>query len=170
MTSSATVLSPALKRLDVHAAREQDLAAALALLAWEQEKNPWLTRIPELLRAAVDDPTGEYRACVAERDGELVGFGVYGLMSGAIGTAAIYGVLVAARSRRAGIGLRIMLHMMQDLTKTGTRMIFAEVPGDPGVMRYRALLLAYGFVEETRIDDYYRDGVPQIISRFDLQP
>ncbi len=164
------MLAPGLKRLDVHAVREEDLAAALALLAWEQEKNQWLTRLPELLRAAVDDPTGEYRACVAVRDGELVGFGVYGLVGGTVGTAVIYGVLVAARSRRAGIGLRVMLHMMQDLTGTGTRMIFAEVPGDAIVMRYRALLLAYGFVEETRIDDYYRDGVPQIISRFDLQP
>lgn len=164
------MLAPALKRLDVHAAREQDLAAALALLAWEQEKNPWLTRLPELLRAAVDDPAGEYRACVAERDGELVGFGVYGLVAGTVGTAAVYGVLVAARSRRAGIGLRLMLHMMQDLTKTGTRMVFAEVPGDACVMRYRALLIAYGFMEETRIDDFYRDDVSQIISRFDLQP
>jgi ribosomal protein S18 acetylase RimI-like enzyme len=164
------VLAPALKRLEVHAAREQDLAATLALLAWEQKINPWLTRIPELLRAAVDEPTGEYQACVAERDGEIVGFGVYGLVSGAIGTAAIHGVLVAARSRRAGIGLRIMRHMMQDLTMTGTRMVFAELPGDPSVVKYRALLLSHGFVEETRIDDYYRDGVPQIISRFFLQP
>jgi hypothetical protein len=47
-------------------------------------------------------------------------------------------------------------------------MIVAEVPGDPSVMKYRALLIAYGFREETRIDDYYRDGVAQIISRFDL--
>ncbi len=164
------MLAPPLKRLDVHAAREQDLAAALALLAWEQDKNPWLTRMPELLRAAIDKPTGEYRACVAIRDGELVGFGVYGIVGGAIGTGVIHGVLVAARSRRAGIGLRIMLHMTQDLATSNSRMIIAEVPGDPRVMRYRALLIAYGFMEETRIDDYYSDGVPQIISRFDLQP
>ncbi len=162
------MLAPALRRLDVHAAREQDLAAALALLAWEQEKNPWVHRLPELLRAAVDQPKGEYRACVAERDGEVVGFGVYGMVAGAVGTGAIYGVLVAPRSRRAGIGLRIMLHIAQDLSQSGARMIIAEIPGDSVAMKYRALLIAYGFSEETRIDDYYRDGVPQIISRFDL--
>jgi ribosomal protein S18 acetylase RimI-like enzyme len=164
----ASVLAPALKRLDVHAAREQDLAAALALVAFEQEKNPWVDRIPELLRAAVDDPRGEYRACVAVRDGEVVGLGTYGLVAGTAGTAVLYGVLVAPRSRRAGIGLRIILHIATELTGEATRMIVAEIPGDPAVMRYRALLLAYGFTEETRIDDYYRDGVPQIISRFDL--
>ena len=162
------MLAPALRRLDVHAAREQDLAAALALLAWEQEKNPWVHRLPELLRAAVDHPRGEYRACVAERDGEVVGFGVYGMVAGAVGTGVIHGVLVAARSRRAGIGLRIILHIAQDLSESGARMIVAEIPGDPAAMKYRALLIAYGFSEETRIDDYYRDGVPQIISRFDL--
>jgi ribosomal protein S18 acetylase RimI-like enzyme len=168
VTATATVLAPALKRLDVHAAREQDLAAALALLAWEQDKNPWVERLPELLRSAVDAPKGEYRACVAERDGEVVGFGVYGFVAGAVGTGIIYGVLVAARSRRAGIGLRIMLHIAQDLADSGARMIVAEVPGEPAAMKYRALLIAYGFSEETRIDDYYRDGIPQIISRFDL--
>ncbi len=164
------MLAPALKRLDVHAAREQDLAGALALLAWEQERNPWLTRMPELLRAAVDNPAGEYRACVAVRDGELVGSGVYGLVGGAKGTGVIHGVFVAARSRRAGIGLRIMLYMTQDLSTSNSRMIVAEVPGDPRVMKYRALLIANGFMEEARIDDYYSDGVPQIISRFDIQP
>lgn len=162
------MLAPALKRLDVHAAREQDLAAALALLAWEQEKNCWVGRIPELLRCAIDDPSGEYRACVAERDGEIVGFGVYGTIAGASGTGVLHGVFVAARSRRAGIGLRILLHISQDLANVGARMIIAELPGDPSIVKYRAMLLAYGFVEETRIDDYYRDGVPQIISRFDL--
>jgi ribosomal protein S18 acetylase RimI-like enzyme len=162
------VTAPALKRLDVHAAREQDLAAALALLAWELEKNPWLDRLPELLRAAVDAPQGEYRACVAERDGEVVGFGVYGLVAGSVGTGIIYGVLVGARSRRAGIGHRIIVHIAQDLAHAGARMIVSEIPGDAAVMKYRALLISYGFLEETRIDDYYRDGVPQIISRFDL--
>ena len=162
------MLAPALRRLDVHAAREQDLAAALALLAWEQEKNPWVHRLPELLKSAVDDPRGEYRACVAERDGEVVGFGVYGMIAGTVATGMIYGVLVAARSRRAGIGLRIILHIAQDLANSGARMIVSEIPGDAAAVRFRALLIAYGFYEETRIDDYYRDGVPQIISRFDL--
>ena len=162
------MLAPALKRLDVHAAREQDLAAALVLLAWEQEKNPWVARLPELLKAAVDNPNGEYRACVAERDGEIVGFAVYGMVAGALKTGVVHGLLVAARSRRAGIGLRLLLHVAQDLSSADARMIIAEVPGDPSVMKYRALLIAYGFSEETRIDDYYRDGVAQIISRFDL--
>ena len=48
------------------------------------------------------------------------------------------------------------------------RVIFAEMPADPYLVRYRALLISHGFLEETRIEDYYRDGIPQIISRLDL--
>lgn len=162
------MLAPALKRLDLHAAREEDLAAALALVTGEQQKNPWLGRMPELLRDAVSKPDGEYRACVAIRDGELIGFGSFGVVAGTLATGAIYGVIVAPRSRRAGIGQRILFHVAGELANAGVRVIFAEVPGDQSVMRYRALLISYGFMEEARIDDYYRDGVPQIISRFDL--
>jgi ribosomal protein S18 acetylase RimI-like enzyme len=162
------VLAPALRRLEVRAAREADLAAAIALLEWELPKNPWIERTAELVTGAVRKPGGELMACVAEREGEIVGFGVYGIVAGAIGTGMIHAILVAPRSRRAGIGLRILEYATADLASRRMRVIFAELPGDPYLVRYRALLLSYGFFEETRIDDYYRDGVPQIISRRDL--
>jgi len=162
------VLAPALKRLVVRAAREGDLAAAFALLEFEKQKNLWVSRSRELLPDAIAEPRGEYRACVAEREGELVGVGLYGLVGGAVGTGALHAILVAPRSRRAGIGQRILQHLIEDLSSARMRVIFAEVPGDPYLVRYRALLIAHGFMEEARIDDYYRDGLPQIISRLDL--
>ena len=162
------MLAPALKRLEVRAARESDLTAALALLEWEQQKNPWMERIADILTEAVKRPQGEHKACVAERDGELVGFGVYGIVSGTIGTGLINAILVAPRSRRAGIGLRILEYAVADLASRRLRVIFAELPADPYLVRYRALLLSYGFFEESRIEDYYRDGISQIISRRDL--
>jgi ribosomal protein S18 acetylase RimI-like enzyme len=168
VSAEASVLAPALKRLSIRAAREDDLSPALALLEFERQKNPWLDRTEEFFREAAVQPSKEYRACVAEREGELVGFAVYGMIAGAVGTGALYSVLVAPRSRRAGIGHRLLSHAASDLSTLGARIMFAEVPGDPYLVRYRALLLAHGFFEETRIDDYYRDGTPQIISRLDL--
>ena len=120
-----------------------------------------------LLDAAVN-PNGERRACVAERDGEMVGFAAYGVVAGALGTGILSSILVAPRSRRAGIGHRLLTHIVSELAAAGCRVIFAEVPGDPNLVRYRALLISYGFLEEARIEDYYRDGVPQIISRLNL--
>jgi ribosomal protein S18 acetylase RimI-like enzyme len=162
------VLAPALKRLVVRAAREDDLAAALALVEWEREKNPWIERTPELLQGAIANPDGDYRALVAERDGEIVGFGVFGMIAGTIGTGILYSILVAPRSRRAGIGERLLFEISGTLASAGARMIIAELPADPIVMRFRALLLSHGFAEESRIDDYYRDGIAQIVSVFDI--
>lgn len=165
---SEPVLAPALKRLEVRPARDPDLAASLALLEWEIPKNPWMSRTAELLKAAVEKPRGEVQACVAVRDAEIVGFGVYGVVAGAVGTGMIHAILVAPRSRRAGIGLRILEYATADLASRRMRVIFAEMPADPYLVRYRALLLSFGFFEETRIEDYYRDGISQIISRLDL--
>jgi len=165
---SNSALAPALNRLNIRAAREDDLAAALALLDWEKGKNSWLDRVTDMLRRSVGNPESETMVCVAERDGEIIGFGVYGQTAGAIATGAIECVLVAPRSRRAGIGHRILAYAIDHLSNRRARVIFAELPGDGTMLRYRALLLSNGFVEEARIDDYYRDGVPQIISRLDL--
>lgn len=162
------MLAPALKRLEVRAAREADLAAAVALLEWELPKNPWIEHTAEQLTQAVRKPKGEQMACVAVREGEIVGFGVYGIVAGTVGTGMIHAILVAPRSRRAGIGLRILEYATADLASRRMRVIFAEMPADPYLVRYRALLLSYGFLEETRIDDYYRDGISQIVSRRDL--
>ncbi len=162
------MLAPALKRLVVHAAREEDLAAALALIEREKEKNQWIERTADLVKSAVSDPEGEYRVIVAERDGDLVGLAAFGIVAGTIGTGIIYSILVAPRSRRAGIGERLLFQIRDDLASIGARIIVAEIPGDPVVMRFRALLLTHGFVEEARIEDYYSDGVPQIVSVFDI--
>lgn len=163
------MLAPALKqRLEVRAAREADLASAVALLEWELPKNPWMERTAEQLTQAIRKPSGELMACVAVREGEIVGFGVYGIVAGTVGSGMIHAILVAPRSRRAGIGLRILEYATADLASRRMRVIFAEMPADPYLVRYRALLLSYGFFEETRIDDYYRDGIAQIVSRRDL--
>lgn len=162
------MLAPALKRLEVRAAREADLPGALALLEWELPRNPWIERTADLLKDAVRGRGRETMACVAEREGELVGFGVYGIVAGALGTGMIHAILVASRSRRAGIGARILEYSLADLASRRLRVIFAEMPADPYLVRYRALLLSAGFFEETRIEDYYRDGISQIVSRRDL--
>jgi ribosomal protein S18 acetylase RimI-like enzyme len=162
------VLAPALKRLEVRAARESDLAAALGLLEWELTKNPWMGRTAELLKEAVRGKGREVMACVAEREGELVGFGVYGIVSGTVGTGVMHAILVAPRSRRAGIGARILEYATAALASRGMRVLFVGMPAGPYLVRYRALLLSHGFFEETRIEDYYRDGISQIISRLDL--
>ncbi len=162
-------MTDAAARLIVRPATVTDLSAALALVGEEARKNPWIGRIPELFGSAVNGNRGsEYRAIVAEREGEIVGFAVYGMIAGTVGTGMLSAVLVGVRSRRAGIGTAVLRGAVNDLRTLSTRMIIAEVPKDVYLSRYRAFLNANLFFEEARIGDYYRDGVDMIISRRNL--
>lgn len=155
--------------VSVRAVHESDLAAALALIHAARPGIPWLDRIPELLEAAVRDASGEYLACIAERDGELAGVGVYGPVAGSVGTGALYAVLVTESARRTGVGGAIISHIARDLASRGARLMFAEVPGDSSLLEYCSLLKAQGLAEESRVDDYYEDGVPLVQYRMDLR-
>lgn len=157
-------------RLIVRAAQETDLGAALSLVSEEARRNPWLGRLPELFGSAVHSDKGfEYRAMVGDRDGEIVGFVVYGLIAGTVRTASLSGVLVGTRSRRAGVGTSILRGAINDLRTVSTRLVIAEVPKDPCLAKYRAFLNANLFFEEARIEDYFRDDVDLIISRRNLK-
>ncbi len=151
----------------VHPARESDLAAVLELVAAEKAGNPWLERIPELVEQAIRERSDEYQMCVAELSGEFAGCGIYGSVAGTIGTAILYFVGVERRARETGTGDAIVVHVLSDLMTKATRLVVAEIPGHESFNTYRSLLEAHGFVEESRIEDYYRDGVPLVHYRLD---
>ena len=152
----------------VRAARESDLAAALALVEAARAEVRGLDRIPELLEQVACGVSGEYDACIVELDGECAGVGVYGLVAGTVGTAALYAVVVAKTAWQAGTGRAIMAHIVTDLTSRGVRLVVAELPGHESLSGYRLLLEEEGFVEESRVDDYYEDGIPLVQYRLEL--
>lgn len=152
----------------VRPARASDLAAVLSLIEAESAGNPWLGPIRELVETEGDDAAGEFDICVVEWRGEFAGCGIYGPVLGTIGTAALYFVGVESRARDAGTADAIVAHMVNDLLiAKGARLMVAEVPGYESFDSYRSLLVSHGFVEESRIDDYYGDGIPVVHYRFD---
>jgi L-amino acid N-acyltransferase YncA len=152
----------------VRAARERDLGAALALVAAKRPENRALDRIPEILEDALGRASSEYRVCVAERDGEFAGVGVYGWIAGTVGAAALYTVVVARDEEDVGTGRAILEKILSELRSSGTRLIVAEFPGHTSLGPYRALIEGAGFVEESVVVDYYEDRVPLIQYRIDL--
>lgn len=152
----------------VRAARESDLAAALALVERERAEIRGLDRVPELLEQAVRGASGEYDTCMVERDGECAGVGVYGMVAGTVGTAALYAVVVATSARQAGTGRAIVAYVVTDLTSRGVRLVVAELPGHESLSGYRSLLEEEGFVEESHVDDYFDDGIPLVQYRLEL--
>jgi len=143
----------------LRAASESDLGAALSLVEAARAEVYGLDRIHEILEEAARG-SGEYRACIAEEDGVVVGAGVYGLVAGTVGTAAIYAVIVAKGADQDQTGRAILDEILRDLTSVGARLIVAEFPGHPSLTPYRALLEEAGFVEESSVDDYFEDGIP----------
>lgn len=115
------------------------------------------------LRLAFEARSSEARAAVAERNGEVIGFALYGDVAGSAGTARMHFISVAASARLRAVGRSLCAAAVADLVAGGARLVIAEVPDDPVLVSGRALLTRCGFAEEARVPDYYRDGVALLI-------
>lgn len=139
------------------------LPAARALFEAELARQPYAARPLELLDAAAAG-SAEYQVDVAlDRDG-VAGAVAYGLVAGASGAGALYGVCVAPVARRRGTGAELVARALDALHTRGARRAFAEVPDDPAALGdVLGLLRSVGFAEEARVPDLVRDGVALLI-------
>ena len=122
------------------------------------------TEVPAyFLALALAGRSDESRGIVAERDGEIVGFALYGEVAGSVGTGRIHFVSVSASSRLNAVGVQLCEAVVGDLVGAGARIVIAELPDDPILVSGRALLARCGFSEVGRVPDYYADGVALLI-------
>jgi len=150
--------------------RPEDAAAAHALLASAVDGTPYGESPLDALRAALGGGSDEARGMVAVRAGEVVGVALYGDVAGTIGAGRVHAVAVAAGARRQGVGARLCAEVAAALRTRGSRVVVAELPDDDVVAPLRALLTRAGFREESRVSDFYRDGVALVFLRLDLLP
>ncbi|MEP6689820.1 MAG: GNAT family N-acetyltransferase [Gemmatimonadaceae bacterium] len=134
------------------------------------EPNPYAGRLRERLESALAATSAEHRALVAVGGGEVIGIAVYGDVAGALGAGVLYAAAVAPEWVRRGAGAALLRAVEDQLTLRGARVAIAELPDEVNVEPMRRLLLAGGFHEESRIADYYRDGVALVFMRHDLVP
>ena len=156
------------KTVSVRPAREEDLGAALELIEEERRRNQWLEAIPDLLAGSIRGTTGDTWACIGESEAGCVGVGLYGIVAGTVGTGVVQAV-VTTDARSDAVGLAIFGYMLDLLQRHSARLVTAELPEDSSVDRYRLLLQASGFVQESRVEDYYADGVSLLHYRFDFE-
>ena len=138
-----------------------DLEAIMALETSVFVTDAWS---PSMMRAELTGPHSFY--LVAERDGAVVGYGGLRAVHGAQ-DADIQTIAVAPDARRAGLGRALMVAMIEEATRRGTRDVFLEVRADnpPAQTLYRSL----GFEQLAVRPGYYQpDGVDALVMRLTL--
>ncbi len=142
---------------------DADRAAMRWLVEHDLAGTPYCTAVEYFLRLAVEGATAESRAIVAEGDGEVLGFALFGEVAGAIGTARMHFVSVTASARLHAIGIGLCEAAVADLVSKGARLVVAEIPDEPLLLPGRALLARCGFAENARVPDYFREGTDLVV-------
>ena len=121
-----------------------------------------------LMRALTAQAPAESTGLVTEIDGRVVGVAVYGLVAGAEGAAKMHGMAVAPEAQRHGIARALIEAFVDALRGRGARFVLVEFPDAPELAVGRTLLQQAKFVEESRVKDYFRDGIALVFLRRDL--
>jgi len=121
-----------------------------------------------LARALAGDAPAEARGIVAVLADAVVGVAVHGAVAGTIGAARLHAVAVASAVRRRGIGGALIAAAVAEQRRRGARLVVVECADADAFGAGRALLLRCGFLEESRIADYVRDGIGLSFLRLDL--
>ncbi len=98
----------------------------------------------------------------------MVGVAVYGVVAGTEGAAKMHGMAVAPEAQRHGIARALIAAFSDDLHTKGARFVLVEFPDAPELAGGRTLLQQAKFVEESRLKDYFRDGIAMVFLRRDL--
>jgi ribosomal protein S18 acetylase RimI-like enzyme len=107
-------------------------------------------------------------ALVAESDGRIVGIAVFGLVAGAEGAGKMHGMAVAPEAQRHGIARTLIEAFVDELARRGARFVLVEFPDAVELAGGRTLLQHAKFAEESRVPDYFRDGIALVFLRRNL--
>lgn len=107
--------------------------------------------------AGRSDP--ESAGLVAMAGDRLAGVAVYGEVAGAVGAGKMHGMAVAPDSQRLGIARSLIDGFVSELARRGARFVLVEFPDAPELAAGRTLLLQSRFTEESRVGDFFLDGV-----------
>jgi GNAT superfamily N-acetyltransferase len=156
--------------LSLRPLHQGDVETALALLRDAVSAPAYVESLASVVRAAALTPDVEQRGILAEVDGAPAALVVYGEFAGATGAGRLHLVVVDPRHRRRGLGTLLLERAGEELTTRSVRFILVELPDDrPTIDDYFALLRASGFNEESRVPDFYREGVGLVFMRREVR-
>ena len=135
----------------------EDAAAARATIMDQLRGTPYLARHLEVLDCALRFEDPEYLCLLAApaEDDAPTGLVLFGTVLGARLATKVHGVL-ASDPR---VQLALIDAVRETCVRSGERLVVCELPHDAPFDVASVALLASGYREEGRIDDFVRDGV-----------
>ncbi|HEU4723648.1 MAG TPA: hypothetical protein VFS59_20005, partial [Gemmatimonadaceae bacterium] len=135
----------------------EDADAARAVVVDHYRGTPYLPRMLEVLESALRFEDPEYLCLLAEPSeaGALVGLVLFGTVLGARLATKVHAV-VATDPR---VQLALIDAVRETCVRSGERLVVCELPHDEPFDVAGVALVASGYREEGRIDDFVRDGV-----------
>ncbi len=123
----------------------------------------------ELLNIVLDDPQQtDYLAAVAEDEGRVAGYILYGPVPLTEGNFDIYWIATDPQVQGKGLGRALMLHAEGDARSRGGRLVCLETSSQGGYERTRRFYDQAGYRVESVIRDFYKPGDDRItyVKRF----
>jgi len=123
----------------------------------------------ELLNIVIEQPwQQDYQVAVAEDDGHVAGYILYGPVPLTEGNYDIYWIATDPAVQGKGLGRQLMAHAEADAREQGARLISLETSSQGGYERTRRFYDQAGYIEECRIRDFYKPGDDRItyVKRF----
>lgn len=145
------------------------LPAAAQLLMRALALSPYAPEAMESLELAARSPDAELRALASVRGNSVHGVIAFGTFAGAVGAGRLHLVVVDEASRRDGVGRSLIEAAVARLRGEGARFLLAELPDDARALPHaREFLERLDFREESRVENFYRDGVSLALLRREL--
>lgn len=123
----------------------------------------------ELLGIVLDDPKQkDYLVAVAESDGRVTGYILYGPVPLTEGNFDLYWIATDPDVQGQGVGRGLLAHAEADIQSRGARLVCLETSSQGGYERARRFYERAGYIEESRIREFYRAGDDRItyVKRF----
>lgn len=125
----------------------------------------------ELLEIVLKDETQkDYIVAVAENEGRVAGYVLWGPVPLTEGTYDIYWIATDPSVQGKGLGRQLLFHAEDCARTQGGRLVCLETSSQGSYERTRRFYDQAGYVEESRIRDFYRIGDDRItyVKRFSL--
>jgi ribosomal protein S18 acetylase RimI-like enzyme len=155
--------------LELRSLRPDDAELVRTLVVSLVERSPYGVSPRAALEATLEGNDPDYAGIVALDGVGVAGVVLYGAIAGAEGAGRLNLVAIEHGKRMRGVATLLVEAAIDALRAEGKRFVTVELPDDPDLAESKSLLGRCGFQVESRVADYFRDGVDLAILRRDLR-